>query len=306
MEFYETESLISLKESDFNCKQNEFNQKYFDDSKPFHIRLLESLSNSEIILNHHYVFLKSHDVILISSSQLVEIESLNSPIKLAVFSEELRAPSPMNLVVVGDNPMVHDLMNGGEETPRFIVYRNQNDKIKQRYFQLLGEIENGDENDPFLQFQREMIVGLILTELLRNHRRSISVADSFFPNRDIRHASKDTQTGIIFNYIVAHSKTATLSSTAIYFGYEKNYFSRLCRQLFDKSFTDQLAEIRIELAKRMLSLSSKSVEEISYELGYKNLSSFFAVFKRTCKVTPKEYRGKHGFAENNSPHGNIS
>ncbi|WP_243676588.1 helix-turn-helix domain-containing protein [Secundilactobacillus collinoides] len=61
------------------------------------------------------------------------------------------------------------------------------------------------------------------------------------------------------------------------------------------SFTEQLAIIRIELAKRMLSLSNKNIDEIGYELGYKNLSSFFAIFKRSCELTPNEYRRKYSY-----------
>ncbi|MHA5187929.1 helix-turn-helix domain-containing protein [Oenococcus oeni] len=61
------------------------------------------------------------------------------------------------------------------------------------------------------------------------------------------------------------------------------------------NFTEQLAIIRIELAKRMLSLSNKNIDEISYELGYKNPSSFFAIFKRSTELTPNEYRRKYGY-----------
>ncbi|MDN6967535.1 helix-turn-helix transcriptional regulator [Oenococcus sp. UCMA 17063] len=295
---YNITSSILLKETDFREQDRDFNRAYFDTSTLFHIRFIENLTPSEIVLNERYMFLRSNDVILVSSNQEVLIKVLNQPAKLTVFSEEMSAPSPLNLVVVGDNPMVHDLMNAGENQSRYIVYHNQGDEIKKNYFDLLTEIENQNMSDPFIQFQREMISGLLLTELLRNHRPSISISDSYFPNRDTHHASKDTQAGIIFNYLVDHSKTATLRNTASHFKYEKNYFSRLCRQLFDMSFTKQLALIRIELAKRMLALSDKSIEEISYELGYKNLSSFFVIFKRSCEITPKEYRKIHSYAAN--------
>ncbi|KRM77693.1 helix-turn-helix domain-containing protein [Secundilactobacillus collinoides] len=291
----DVKSVHLLKETDFRKSDEQFHKTYYDESSSFHMRFVESLTSGEMTINGRYVFLQKNDVILISSPKEVLIKNLNHPTKLAVYSEIVRAPSPLNLVVVGDNPMVHDLMNAGEDEPRFIVYRNQGDTLKKHYFELLADIESQDLSDPFLQFQREMVVGLLLSELLRNHRPTISISDSFFPGRDIHHAGKDTQAGIIFNYLVDHSRGATLKDTAAFFGYEKNYFSRLCRQLFGVSFTEQLAIIRIELAKRMLSLSNKNIDEIGYELGYKNLSSFFAIFKRSCELTPNEYRRKYSY-----------
>ncbi|MHA5163089.1 helix-turn-helix transcriptional regulator [Oenococcus oeni] len=292
---YDVNSVLLLKENDFRSADEEFHDTYYDESSSLHMRFIESLTPSEMTINDRFVFLQKHDVILISSPKEILIKNLNHPTKLAVYAEIVRAPSPLNLVVVGDNPMVHDLMNAGETDPRFIVYRNQGDTLKRHYFDLLTDIESQDMTDPFLQFQREMVVGLLLSELLRNHRSTISISDCFFPGRDIHYAGKDTQAGIIFNYLVGHSRGATLKDTALFFGYEKNYFSRLCRQLFGVNFTEQLAIIRIELAKRMLSLSNKNIDEISYELGYKNPSSFFAIFKRSTELTPNEYRRKYGY-----------
>lgn len=288
------ESSITLKESDFRREDVQFNQKHFDKSDDFHIRFIESLTASEIYLNGRYVSLRPEDIIIISSDKEVLIKNLGEPAKLTIFNEVLRAPSPLNLVVVGDSPMMHDLMNAGEDEVRFIAYRNQGDHLKHHYFDLLAELEKQNLNDPFIQFQREMIVGLLMTELLRNHQPSIAIADSYFPGKDIHRASRDTQSGLIFNYLVANSRTATLKETARHFGYEKNYFSRLCRTLFAKSFTEQLAFIRIELAERMLALSNKSIADIGYELGYKNLSSFTAVFKKSSGITPNVYRQQFG------------
>lgn len=300
---YLVKSVLVLKGNDCNDKSEPNPLLDSDTGVNFHIRLIESHSLCELYLNHHYVALAPFDVILLSSAQPLTLQNLGAPAALTVFTERVHAPSPLNLVVVGDNPMVHDLMNAGETEPHFIVYRHQDNQLKHRYFALLAELEQQDLTDVFLDYQREMTVGLLLTELLRDHERTISVADSDFPGQDIRHASADTKSGIIFNYLVSHSQTATLKGTAAYFGYDKNYFSRLCRRLFNKSFTEQLAFIRIELAKRMLALSSKGIKEIADELGYKNMSSFFALFKRAVRMTPGDYRQTHGYhqAQTTSP-----
>ncbi|ETY72628.1 helix-turn-helix domain-containing protein [Lactiplantibacillus fabifermentans] len=288
-------STLALKESDFDETDKSLSNYDDNGSSRFHIRFVESLSIAEIFLNGQYVSLSPYDVIMISSKQPMTIKNLGAPAELNLFAECLRAPTPLNMVIAGDNPMVHDLMNAGENDPHYIVYRYRDNDIKHRYFELIAELERQDLNDVFVDYQRTMAVGLLFTELLRNHEATISISDSDFPGKDIHHASADTQAGSIFNYLVLHSQTATLQGTAAHFGYDKNYFSRLCRNLFDKSFTEQLAFIRIELAKRWLALSSKTIEEIAYELGYKNISSFFAVFKKALNMTPRDYREQHGY-----------
>ncbi|WBX78450.1 helix-turn-helix transcriptional regulator [Tenacibaculum ovolyticum] len=47
---------------------------------------------------------------------------------------------------------------------------------------------------------------------------------------------------------------------------------------------------RIESAKRMLSISSSSIEEISFQCGFRGLSSFSRKFKQESGNSPSEYR----------------
>lgn len=292
---YSVKTIATLKSSDFDIYDQRHPLDVSGESKGYHIRFIESLSTCELYLNDNYVTLAPYDVVMISSRDEVVIKNVGNVAELNVFTERLRAPSPLNLVLVGDNSMVHDLMNAGEAEMRFIVYRHLDQYLNHHYFQLITVIEEQDLHDVFLDYQREMAVGLLMTELLRNHKETISVSDSYFPGKDIHYAGPDTQAGVIFNYMVQHSQDATLKSTAAYFGYEPNYFSRLCRNIFEKTFTGQMAFIRIELAKRMLALSNKKLDEIAFELGYKNSSSFFAVFKRSTGMTPNEWRERHGY-----------
>jgi len=292
---YAVKAMVKLAASDFDFFDQQLPIKESADSNFYYLRFIESQSTCELYLNDKYVTLSPFDVVLIASRSNITIRNMGNVAELDVFTERLRAPSPLNLVVVGDNPMIHDLMNARENEPRFVVYRHLKQQLNHRYLQLIAAIESQNLKDVFLDYQREMTVGLLMTELLRNHQATISISDSYFPGKDIHHASRDTQAGIIFNYLVLHHQEATLKATAAYFGYDKNYFSRLCRNLFDKSFTGQLAFIRIELAKRMLALSSKAISEISFELGYKNISSFFAVFRKSTSMTPTEWRQQHGY-----------
>ncbi|MBZ2167435.1 helix-turn-helix domain-containing protein [Marinobacter sp. F4216] len=56
------------------------------------------------------------------------------------------------------------------------------------------------------------------------------------------------------------------------------------------SMIEYLQNLRIEAAKRQLEEGRLSVEEVSLEVGYEDLSFFRRLFKRLTGLTPGEYR----------------
>ena len=75
-----------------------------------------------------------------------------------------------------------------------------------------------------------------------------------------------------------------------------NISRRTLERRFKKATGDTplvyLQRIRIETAKNMLELNSKTFDEITYEAGYENTSFFRKLFKKHTDLTPKEYRRK--------------
>ena len=69
-----------------------------------------------------------------------------------------------------------------------------------------------------------------------------------------------------------------------------SYFSRLFNRETGETFVNYMNRQRIEIAKRMLRETNKSIAQISGEVGYLNVSNFNAVFKRIEGVTPSLYR----------------
>lgn len=51
-----------------------------------------------------------------------------------------------------------------------------------------------------------------------------------------------------------------------------------------------IQEVRINIAKEMLTNTSKSIKEIAFELGYENKDYFFTVFRKVTDMTPIAYR----------------
>ncbi|GAA4939926.1 AraC family transcriptional regulator [Algibacter agarivorans] len=67
-------------------------------------------------------------------------------------------------------------------------------------------------------------------------------------------------------------------------------FSKFFKKTFNKTFTSYLNEYRISKACELLRESDNSVEQISFETGYSNLSFFHRQFKSITKRTPAQYR----------------
>ena len=55
---------------------------------------------------------------------------------------------------------------------------------------------------------------------------------------------------------------------------------------------EYLQRIRIEKAKRFLETTSKTFSEITWDVGYNDISSFQRLFKINTQLTPREYRNK--------------
>ncbi|MCX7927389.1 MAG: response regulator [Candidatus Omnitrophica bacterium] len=70
------------------------------------------------------------------------------------------------------------------------------------------------------------------------------------------------------------------------------YFSRLFEEKAGMRFTEFRLKAKIDYAKKLLKNSSKTIDQISDELGYKNTESFIRQFKKRTSFTPTEFRQK--------------
>lgn len=72
--------------------------------------------------------------------------------------------------------------------------------------------------------------------------------------------------------------------------------AKITKAHFNKTPTDLIAERIIIEAKRELYLTSKTVKEIAYELGYEDEYYFSRFFKANADISPQMYRDTVGFA----------
>jgi transcriptional regulator GlxA family with amidase domain len=70
-------------------------------------------------------------------------------------------------------------------------------------------------------------------------------------------------------------------------------FERRFRKCTGNSVMEYMQRVRVEQAKKQLESSRKTVNEIIYEIGYKDVNAFRKVFKKHTNLSPLEYRRKY-------------
>ena len=70
-------------------------------------------------------------------------------------------------------------------------------------------------------------------------------------------------------------------------------FERRFKKCTGNSVMEYRQRVKVELAKKQLESSRKTVGEIIYEIGYKDVNAFRKVFKKHTALSPLEYRRKY-------------
>lgn len=82
----------------------------------------------------------------------------------------------------------------------------------------------------------------------------------------------------------------SLSEMAKKYGYSSDYLSRLFSATIGISFSEYVANARINKAKFLLSSSDMTVEEVSDALGYYDSCYFIRQFKKITGISPGKYK----------------
>ena len=93
------------------------------------------------------------------------------------------------------------------------------------------------------------------------------------------------------NYINANIEfDFDISKTADFFHYNKQYLGRLFKTKTGLSIREYINKKRIENSAKLLLSTDYSVIDISYRVGFNNVTYFNRLFKKTYSLTPIEYR----------------
>lgn len=90
------------------------------------------------------------------------------------------------------------------------------------------------------------------------------------------------------------SEEFAMSELAERCGLSSTHFNRLFRDLLRMSPSDYLLALRIQEARRLLAMTSKSIAEVAFATGFYDQSHFTKRFRRATGMTPSEYRHSFG------------
>lgn len=85
-------------------------------------------------------------------------------------------------------------------------------------------------------------------------------------------------------------KAITLDEVSNLVGFNSTYFSSIFKKETNMTFLEYLTNIRVCSAKELLSDKNKSINEITFEVGYIDQKHFVKQFKKNTGLTPAKYR----------------
>lgn len=87
-----------------------------------------------------------------------------------------------------------------------------------------------------------------------------------------------------------YRKNITLKDAAQAVGFSEFYFSRLFKEITEKSFHQYLNEFRVKKAKMMLMDSDCTVAQAAYTSGFSSITTFDRLFRKLNGISPQEFR----------------
>ncbi|CAM4500590.1 AraC family L-rhamnose operon transcriptional activator RhaR [Paenibacillus endophyticus] len=111
-------------------------------------------------------------------------------------------------------------------------------------------------------------------------------------------APRQTAFSLLLNELDQHyGEELTLTKLAMASGWSERHLQRLFLQYTKQSFHRYLQNIRIQKSQELLRGSTLKISMIAEMVGYKDIHSFNALFKRCTGMTPSVYRKESTAAE---------
>jgi len=106
-------------------------------------------------------------------------------------------------------------------------------------------------------------------------------------------SEKNPQILNALDYIREHyNEMITLEKVALEVDLSPNYFSNLFREETGVNYLDYVTEFRLDQSKILLEKTDWTLEQISNEVGYRDVKYYSQLFKRHYDITPGKYRKK--------------
>lgn len=139
-----------------------------------------------------------------------------------------------------------------------------------------------------LHFPNNLKNNLLVESLI--YRMFYDLVDEF-PAKDVEKTSSKTQFELAVSYMKNNYNTGcNMIDVCHSLSISRSYLYGLFQKFTDSSPQQILTSLRMEDAKQQLKTTDKSIQQISYSVGYGDSFTFSKAFKRYCGYSPSDYR----------------
>lgn len=174
--------------------------------------------------------------------------------------------------------------------PPFVTINSDQESL---FLYITGQMKTEIQNPTLAQY--ELLVSHL--KILLIHLSRIKIEQHPKSNPDI---VNDEQPFVLQNLKEAIEKNFKTKHSASDYAellhISPKALARITKTHFNKTLTDLISERIVIEAKRELYLTSKTIKQIAYELGYEDEYYFSRFFKNNADISPQIYRETVGFA----------
>lgn len=125
---------------------------------------------------------------------------------------------------------------------------------------------------------------IMFTELMRVYQLD--------KNFDLPRLSGKANIIEVLHYIEQHFNDCSLTSLAKKFNFNPNYLGNMLKERTGKTFLELVQMQKMIRASVLLKNTTKSIDDIAFEIGYESSSFFHRKFKQHFGCTPSQFRKK--------------
>lgn len=133
--------------------------------------------------------------------------------------------------------------------------------------------------------QVETLLQQCVVKIIRNYENKKESKVHFGPSNLV-----DSKYIIVEECFLYEYQTITLQFLATKLGLSNRQTERFLKEYYGKTFLQKKAEAKMSVAAVMLADNSKSITDISNQLGYSSVEHFSHAFKKYYHMTAREYR----------------
>lgn len=116
------------------------------------------------------------------------------------------------------------------------------------------------------------------------------MVDKLFSDYAIKKSDEYTQ---ILHYLNEYHTNVTLDDLCSHFGRSRSHISHLFKSRNGVSINEYCNTLKLEDSKHLLEISTQSITEIGFDVGFHDTSYFIRLFRQKFGISPLKYRSTY-------------